>query len=189
MEKRREESGIRLEIEPIAEKDAEQLAAVAVRAYSDHYLHFWSDGGDWYLDRSFSVENLRRELADERNNFYLAVFEGEPVGFLKTRPDNPMPDGNKGFEVERIYLTNRAQGNGIGTALMDFAIAHAAELGSKLVWLKVMDSSEGAIAFYKKLGFLVCGTETLQFPQMKQELRGMYIMQKCVFDGQTKIEK
>ncbi len=49
-----------------------------------------------------------------------------------------------------------------------------------------MDSSTAAIAFYKKFGFEVCGTYHLNFPQMKEELRGMYIMKAAVRHNNTK---
>ncbi|MEZ5427590.1 MAG: hypothetical protein R2747_15075 [Pyrinomonadaceae bacterium] len=65
-----------IEIRPVFVADAETLSEVAIRAYSDHYRHFWTDGGEWYLERSFSPDNLRAELADRGNRFYLAVFEG-----------------------------------------------------------------------------------------------------------------
>lgn len=41
-----------------------------------------------------------------------------------------------------------------------------------------MDSSNGPIAFYTKMGFQLCGTTRLSFEQMKEELRGMVIMKK-----------
>lgn len=171
-----------IEIRPVFVADAETLSEVAIRAYSDHYRHFWTDGGEWYLERSFSPENLRAELADRGNRFYLAVFEGEPVGFLKTRPDNSLPvfENEKAFEIERIYLMKQAQGKGLGRALMEFSFERARESGKNLVWLKVMDSSAAAIAFYEKMGFEKCGKVTLDYPVMRKELRGMFILRKRI---------
>jgi len=39
-----------------------------------------------------------------------------------------------------------------------------------------MDTSEGPIAFYKKMGFEIVGTHRLKHELMKEELRGMVIM-------------
>lgn len=169
-----------LEIRAISVDDAKQLSAVALEAYSDHYLSYWHDDGEWYLARSFSLNNLRKEFTEKSSRFYLAIFDDRPAGFLKTRTDRCLPGfgDESGFEVERIYLTKAATGNGIGTALMNFSEQRAKEAGRDFVWLKVMDSSAGAIRFYESLGFFKCGTETLTFPQMKKELRGMYLMKK-----------
>lgn len=171
-----------LKIEPVFEQDAERLSEVARRAYSDHYLYLWSDGGAWYIERCFSAANLRQELADRKNRFYLAVYKGEPVGFLKTRPANSLEmfGGQNAFEVERIYLTKEAQGKGIGQALMEFSFEQARALEKDLVWLKVMDSSSAAIAFYKKLGFEKCGTQTLEFAVMREKYRGMFVLRKMI---------
>ncbi|MEJ7679642.1 MAG: hypothetical protein WKG06_17635 [Segetibacter sp.] len=39
-----------------------------------------------------------------------------------------------------------------------------------------MDSREGAISFYRKMGFEITGTHRLKHALMKEELRGMVIM-------------
>lgn len=169
-----------IEIKRIGIEDAERLAEVAVKAYTDHYLHLWYDGGEWYLNRSFDAAVLREEIAQPSNRFYFAVLDGEPVGFLKTRIDRSLPEfeNKKAFEIERIYLQKKAQGKGIGKALMDFSGDCARRLKMDLVWLKAMDTSDAAIAFYRKAGFEICGRDHLDFPQLKKELRGMVIMKK-----------
>ena len=43
---------------PVSVADVQQLATVARRAYADHYLHLWHDGGVWYMNRSFSADVL-----------------------------------------------------------------------------------------------------------------------------------
>jgi len=169
-----------IEIKRIFEEDVETLSQVAVKAYSDHYLDFWYDGGEWYLEKSFSIPNLEKEFLEKDSRFYLAMLNEKAVGFFKTRIDRTTPEfgGRKGFEVERIYLTNEATGKGIGKALMEFANNQAKAEGIDFVWLKAMDKSESAIAFYESLGFEKCGRETLKFPQMREELRGMFVMKK-----------
>ena len=158
----------------------ETLSQVAIKAYSDHYLDFWYDGGEWYLERSFSITSLEKEFLEKESRFYLAMLNQKAVGFFKTRVDRTTPEfgSRKGFEVERIYLTKEATGNGVGKALMEFGERQAKAADKEFVWLKVMDSSKSAIGFYESLGFEKYGTETLKFPQMKEELRGMFVMKK-----------
>lgn len=171
-----------IEIKPVYIEDAELLSEVAVKAYSDHYLHLWYDGGAWYLKKSFDAANLREEIASEAANFYFAFLDGEPVGFLKTRTDRTLPvfENQKAFEIERIYLMKKAQRKGVGRALIKFSFEQARKLKMDLVWLKAMDTSESAIEFYRQSGFETCGRETLDFSPMKTELRGMLIMKKSL---------
>lgn len=171
-----------LEILPITVEDAAELAEVAVAAYKDHYLHLWHDGGDWYLKRSFSVPQLESELAGEANRFYIARWNGENVGFMKTRTDRTLPmfDAGDALEVERIYLTAAAQGKGIGRALIELAVSDARQMGRNIVWLKAMDTSDDALAFYERMGFEKCGGERLDYEMLKPELAGMFWMKRDV---------
>lgn len=168
-----------LEIRPVSILDVEVLSAVAIVAYFDHYTHLWYDEGAWYAHKCFNITQLEEEISDEKNLFFLAIFNKKPVGFLKLRPENQLAEqvGN-GFEVERIYLTKEVTGKGVGRKLMEFAIEMARQQQKDYVWLKAMDSSQDAIRFYKSLGFGICGTSRLDFTQMKTEFLGMVSMRK-----------
>jgi len=167
-----------IKIRRIGAANVALLSDVAVRAYSDHYLHLWYDKGEWYIDKSFSVKNLLRELEDENARFSIIYCNEEAVGFLKLNIDAPLQDEENALELERIYLTKAASGKGIGKFVLDFVFQIAKEQNKNLVWLKVMDSSTDAIGFYKNNGFEICGTHHLDFPEMKEEFRGMYVMRK-----------
>jgi GNAT superfamily N-acetyltransferase len=170
----------KITIQPITIADAALLSNTAVKAYCDHYLHLWYDGGEWYLNRCFTEEVLGNEVADPNNRFFLAYLNNEPVGFLKLKIDSLLdsePEKNA-IELERIYLTKAASGKGIGKQLVELSFSVAKEHNKKLIWLKAMDTSNGPIAFYQQMGFELCGTYYLDFEQMKEELRGMVIMKK-----------
>lgn len=170
---------INLRIEKIELTEVEKFSEVSTRAYFDHYRHLWYDQGEWYAHKCFNISQLTEELSDIKNEFFFAILDKNPVGFLKLRPENQLIDqeGN-GFEIERIYLTNEATGRGVGRKLMEYAIEKAQQQNKDYVWLKAMDSSQNAIRFYKNLGFEVCGTSRLDFEQMKTEYLGMVAMRK-----------
>jgi diamine N-acetyltransferase len=170
-----------LEIQPITINDASTLASLAYDIYFDHYRHFWNDGGEWYVANAFSDSQLGSEITDLKNLFYFAVIEDKKVGFLKLRPENQLAstEGN-GFEIERIYLSNKTTGKGIGRKLMEFAINMAQNQQKDYVWLKAMDTSHDAIRFYRSLGFEICGTSRLEYELLKSELRGMVTMKKML---------
>jgi ribosomal protein S18 acetylase RimI-like enzyme len=169
-----------IKITRIGAARAALLSDVAIRAYSDHYLHLWHDKGEWYINKSFSVKNLLKELEDEHTRFFLIYYNEEAVGFLKLHIDEPAEgeENQNALELERIYLLKSASGKGIGKFVLDFVFQIAKEQNKDFVWLKVMDSSTDAIRFYKNYGFEISGTYLLDFPEMKEEFRGMYIMEK-----------
>ena len=169
-----------IDIKTIGTKDVALLSDVAVRAYCDHYKHLWYDEGKWYSKKSFSKENLLNELTDENAQFFIIYFNKDAVGFLKLNIDAPLEENADALELERIYLTKSVTGKGIGKFVFDFVIEIAKQQNKKLIWLKVMDSSTNAIAFYKKMRFEICGTIRLDFEMMKPELRGMFVMKKML---------
>jgi GNAT superfamily N-acetyltransferase len=169
-------------IKKLETADAALLSQVAIRAYSDHYLHLWYDEGKWYKNTFFSSEKLYEELTDTNAHFYLAYYENTPVGFLKLNIDAALSgyETQRALELERIYLNQNVAGKGIGRALIEHTFRIAKEYGKSIVWLKAMDTSAGPIAFYKKMGFEITGTFRLKHQLMKEELRGMVIMVKSL---------
>lgn len=172
-----------IEIKPLGVNDAAALRAVATQAYRDHYLDLWYDNGDWYLQTYFSLSRFEEELRDTNAFFFMIFYNGNAVGFLKLNTNKPLPGHSENaLELERIYLIKKASGTGIGTAVLQYTFSVALQQHTNRVWLKVMDSSDGPIRFYKKMGFAICGTYWLSFPQMKENRRGMYIMETRVRD-------
>lgn len=169
------------EFKRVSVADAPLLATVARRAYMDHYLHLWYDGGAWYMDRSFSADVLRKELEDSHARFFIVYLASEPVGFLKLNVARPSPcNGVNALELERIYLEKKATGRGVGKAAMQFVIEQARQADEQFIWLKAMDTSQDALGFYRRMGFEPCGTDRLSFEVMKEELRGMIVLQRRV---------
>ncbi|MCW3111083.1 MAG: family N-acetyltransferase [Segetibacter sp.] len=167
-------------IKKLQAEDANFLSEVALKTYADHYLDLWYDDGKWYLENFFSVERLMEEIKDENAEFYMAFFKDSPVGFLKLNINAPLDgfESKNALELERIYLNKEAAGKGIGRQLVELTLKIAKENNKDLVWLKAMDTSEGPIAFYKKMGFVIKGTHRLKHSLMKEEMRGMVIMIK-----------
>ncbi|WP_242916878.1 GNAT family N-acetyltransferase [Pontibacter liquoris] len=167
-----------IDIRPCTGQELHTLQDIAINAYGDHYLYLWYDGGAWYLERSFSENTLKKELADPNAAFFLIYDQDQLTGFLKLNIDAPLDNypAREALELERIYLTKAASGKGIGREVVRFTKAYARERGKRLIWLKAMDSSR-SVQFYEQNGFRKCGTYTLDFEQMKPEYRGMYVLQ------------
>jgi len=81
-----------------------------------------------------------------------------PVGYsLITVPDFPIPTDGDDTELRRIYTLPLAQGTGLGTALMDRAVADARTMGKRRLLLGVLGSNTRARAFYERHGFAIAG--------------------------------
>ena len=168
-----------LKILPCTIKDAKDLSDIAIRAYKDYYLYLWFDNGGWYINYSFAPTVFEKELSDHNHAFFFLNEKESPVGFLKLNISRPLKDHEEhnAIELERIYLIKTATGKGYGRRVVEFCFDYATDLNKEIMWLKAMDSSD-AVGFYKRLGFEVCGTFRLDFPQMKPEFRGMVTMLK-----------
>jgi ribosomal protein S18 acetylase RimI-like enzyme len=63
-------------------------------------------------------------------------------------------ESTEGFEVVSIHVGH--EGRGTGRALMDAALARAAELGHGRLWLSTTNENTRAIRFYQRWGMDLC---------------------------------
>jgi diamine N-acetyltransferase len=166
-------------IRPCTVEDVPTLAAVAVQSYMEVYPYLWHDGGEWYINRRFSLPVLENDLRQPNQAWFLLEEEGSAVGYLKLNINNPL-EGYEQYnclELERIYIIKSANGKGYGRKAVEFSEQVARNHNKDILWLKAMDSTTFP-AFYEKLGFKICGTYRLDFELLKEDLRGMVIMLK-----------
>jgi ribosomal protein S18 acetylase RimI-like enzyme len=104
---------------------------------------------------------LERRLRDPDRQILVAEVDGGVVGAVDIRivqpPDpgsivRPLPTADLGISV-----VERWRGRGIGHALIVAAEANARERGATLMVLDMSASNEGALRFYRGLGYEVSG--------------------------------
>jgi ribosomal protein S18 acetylase RimI-like enzyme len=173
-----------MEIRKIDSIQANMLSRLSKAIYKEYYLHLWHPGGaDWYQDEyAYHPDKLRMELDDSNNQHFVVYENDKPLGYLKIRINAVLQEyeSMNSLEIERIYLHKEIAGKGIGRELMLLSEAIAKENNKQMIFLKAMDSSADAIAFYQKMGYTICGTWVLPFEQMKEEYRGMVILSKPI---------
>lgn len=109
-----------------------------------------------WIERYFKLEESDHQslnYPDEKilqpgGQIYMARQNGEIVGtcaLIKVDQDT--------YELAKMAVTERAQGNGIGWRLGQTAIAKARELGAQTIYLESNTILEPAIKLYQKLGF------------------------------------
>ena len=110
-----------------------------------------------YLDKSFSTDKLKSELADKNSRFYFAFPDDVPVGYLKINFGKSQTEikDEQALEIERIYVLKEFHGKKVGQLLYEKAVEIAQEKGLEYVWLGVWEENLRAIQFYRKNGFEV----------------------------------
>ena len=91
-------------------------------------------------------------LAGEHDN-YLAILDGAPVGLLGLLSPCRDEDLFDAAEIDRLYLHPDHWGQGLGTRLMEFALATFRERGESAVVLWVLEKNLPARRFYEKWHF------------------------------------
>jgi ribosomal protein S18 acetylase RimI-like enzyme len=141
--------------------DGAELATMAKRVFTDTFgsLYRASDLAA-FLDRAFGVDGLPSQIEDAAFDIRLATHEERIVGFAKLGPNAlPFPDAESTSAVElyQLYVLGAYHGDGIGPALMDWAIARARARGAETLALSVYVDNHRAQAFYRRYGFVDVG--------------------------------
>ncbi len=89
--------------------------------------------------------------------FHLAYYDGEPAGTIKfqledTRfwPDYPAPDA---AYIHRVAVKREFAGRGVSTAMLQWAVKHAATLGRSYLRLDCEADRKPLRAIYERFGF------------------------------------
>jgi ribosomal protein S18 acetylase RimI-like enzyme len=120
---------------------------------------------DEYTDEHFTATKVGAWFHKPCARTLLAVAGGEAVGYAHLRHAKvpACVADRKAIELSRLYLLGTAQGAGLGRALLAAALAQAAELEARTVWLGAYDRNVRALAFYGRHGFERVGTHEFEF--------------------------
>lgn len=109
-----------------------------------------------YLLEKFSEEQLLSELNNPDSEFYLAILDGDVIGYLKLNTGKAQTElkDESGLEIERIYVLNSFIGKGIGKQLFNLTLNIARQKRLHFIWLGVWEKNERALTFYHKNGLV-----------------------------------
>lgn len=151
--------------------DAPSLAVLAERTFRDAFgTRNSPDNMDLHCANCFGPDIQLREIGERGLVTTLAEEAGRLVGFSQLRIARPSPavKAKKPAELSRVYVTSEWQGRGVAQALMHQAQADSVRAGCDRLWLGVWEHNPKAIAFYRKLGFEVVGTQAFMLGQERQ---------------------
>ena len=142
--------------------EAERLSGFMRELFVEAYRHCSTPQNvDAFLAATYRPERQAAELADaDVETVLVEDADGEWLGFAQVRFAAATPDGvtlARGAELGRIYLAARAQGRGVGVALLREVERRARARGRDGLWLNVWQEAPQALAFYQRDGCTVVG--------------------------------
>lgn len=154
-------------LRPATLSDAEGIGRVHCLAWRETYTGLLPDAMMTRLSVERSTAIFRREGC---RNMLVALWNGEIVGFCgygAWRGESTVP--NLG-EIVGLYVLQKAQGQGIGTRLMQAALDALREKGFSQTALWVLDSNAHAIGFYEHRGFADTGLTQGSGPLLERQM-------------------
>lgn len=138
--------------------DIPALSALATASFNAKFAHLYSaENLHAFLKESLSEPAITAELANPDRVYRLAVgAEGALLGYCKIGLTCGFPGharGSRVMELKQLYTAPEATGQGIGAALMDWAMAQFAERGADEAQISVYAHNDGAHRFYRRYGF------------------------------------
>jgi Acetyltransferases len=169
-------------------EDAELLAHLGATTFTEAFGSANTrEDLEAYLQSSFSVETIKKELNSEGNLFFLLFSDEEPLAYAKLNLNETLNqlEGKRILQIQRIYARQKALGTGVGARLMKHCLDTARELGKEAVWLSVWQKNSRAIEFYRKWGFKIIGERKFK---VGKAINDDYVMSLNLNPPQTGIE-
>lgn len=137
--------------------DADALAALGRDSFCAAFAHLYSAADlNAFLTRAYDRQVVADEIADPRLLHQLAEDGSGLAGFAKIALDSPYgahSDAADAIALGQLYTAPERTGEGIGAALMAWALAEARIRKAGAVQLSVWAENQGAQAFYARYGF------------------------------------
>ena len=107
-----------------------------------------------YLSRQLSEDRLLQELNQPDSSFIFAEEDAEIMGYMKINVGAAQTEQllDNALELERIYVLQQHQGQGIGKLMYEHALHLAKMMRKEWLWLGVWEYNPKAIGFYQHQG-------------------------------------
>lgn len=146
-----------IQIRLVSLREVAELKALARTAFAQTFTdHNQPENVEKYLDESFTIEKLTEELNNKNSQFFFALVNNKPVGYLKVNVRDAQTElkDDGGMELQRIYVLQDFHGKSVGQALFEKAKSLAIEGGYPYLWLGVWEENHRALNFYRRNGFI-----------------------------------
>ena len=143
----------------LREAGAADLAALAAFARLTYATAFGAS-----FDSADLEHHLTQRLSDAyfaaalRDDTFLLAVEPELVGFAQIGPAQVAGAEPGDEQLRRLYVHPDRQNTGVGSKLLNAALAHPRLKSARRLYLDVWEKNEGARRLYERFGFVVVGT-------------------------------
>lgn len=148
---------MQVQIRKVKENEVAQLQQFGKQTFIDAFGSLnTKENIRQYLDARFTLSQIQSEFENKDSQFFFLTTEEEILGYLKLNTDKAQSESifSQGLEIERIYISGKFIGEGLGKQLLQFAIEKAQKKNCKQIWLGVWDKNFKAIKFYERHGFV-----------------------------------
>ena len=121
---------------------------------------------DDFIAANFTEQKFVGYLTDPARDLFLAVVDGEAVGYTMLIAAEPTDadvlaaiSSRPTAELSKFYLLPGHHGAGVAAELMAATIGAARDRGAASAWLGVNNENARANRFYEKHGFVTVGTK------------------------------
>lgn len=138
--------------------DTAALADLGRRAITAKFAHLYKpEDFATFLESAHSETKVAKELADPGMRIAVLEEDGALIAFCKLVLASTLSEGYsdalRPLELKQLYTDPVRIGGGLGSRLMDWAMAEAAREGADEVQLTVYSENPEAQRFYHRYGF------------------------------------
>ncbi len=144
-----------LDIKKVTKEDASAVALLF-----DAYRVFYNQQSD--LPAAFDF--LDQRLSKDESVIFLAVLQGEAVGFVQLYPVFSSVQMKKSWILNDLYVAETARNQGVGEALLQQAKQFGRETGAAYLLLQTGYDNYKAQSVYEKNGWIKAQDFFYEFP-------------------------
>ena len=138
-----------MEYKPLTPQYDADLAGLIRSSLKAHQLDI---PGTVYFDEG--LDHLSGYYDDPGRAYYVLVDEDVLIGGIGLAEFNGF---DKCCELQKLYLSDEAKGQGLGYKMIKYIEDKARELGYEQMYLETHTNLEAAIHIYKKMGYSLIG--------------------------------
>lgn len=143
-------------IKNVTVDDVKELQAISRETFKKTFDAYTApDDMARFLKEDYETNKLIAEINNPNSRFFFLMVKDEVAGYLKVNVGDAQTEDLKpnALEVERIYLREKFQHQGLGLVLIKLAEKLAREENKDYMWLGVYEKNLVAQKFYAKDGF------------------------------------
>lgn len=176
-----------MQLRPATLEDAPALAALGRESFAAAFGHLYRpEDLASFLAEVHDEVTVAGEIAGKECRHSLAVGQnGALLGYCKLRYPSKLAelsDAANPLELSQLYCAAGATGQGVGGALMDWALSEAEAGGHDAVLLSVYSENYGAQRFYARYGFAKTADTSFR---VGEQLDAEYLFEKPL-KGETR---